>query len=51
MPNILVRDMHLRKNGGLEGRDYDLCDDQTLSSLQTAINQTTAYRYGALPLR
>jgi hypothetical protein len=32
-------------------QDYDLRNDQTMPSLQTAINETTSYRYRALQLR
>ena len=30
---------------------YDLCDDKTLSGLQTAANETTTHRHGAMCLR
>jgi len=34
-----------------EEYDYDLYDDETVSNLQTAINQAKAYRNRSVPLR
>ena len=34
-----------------EEYDYDLYDDQTLSDLQTAINEAKTYRIRSMPLR
>ena len=44
------RTSHLSE-GRARSQDYDLRDDETLPGLQTAINQATANRYGALHLR
>ena len=52
--SIVVRDVHDTGTGGfnLTGRqDYDVCNDQALPNLQTAINQARTNGYRALHLR